>query len=111
MYRLLGFMSVGVTVILIVSVAIGCGSNRKNIEELAGEGNELRVYEVFGMDCPGCHGGVEKLVNRLNGVIASKANWEKQQLTVVILRTAEITDQMIFDAIKQANFTPGKRLR
>ena len=102
---------IGVITILVFSAAIGCGSSRKSIEELAGEGGEIRVYQIFGMDCPGCHGGVENLVNRLNGVISSEANWEKQQLTVLVSRSVQVTDQMIFDAVKQANFTPGKRVK
>ncbi len=111
MNRFLGFLLLGVVAILIVSAAIGCSSSQKNIETLAGEGSEMRIYEVFGMDCPGCHGGVENLVNRLNGVVTSKANWDKQQLTVVVSHSADVTDQIIFDAIKQANFTPGKRVK
>ncbi len=45
------------------------------------------------------------------GVVASKANWEKQQLQVVISPETEVTDQQIFDAVKEANFTAGKRLK
>lgn len=111
MNKYTGLILVGIIAILMVGSLIGCASNRKNIEELAGEGDEIRIYEVFGMDCPGCHGGVENLVNRLNGVKTSRANWEKQQITVVISRSVQITDRMIFDAIEQANFTPGKRVK
>lgn len=111
MIRFLKLLILGVIAILIVSAAIGCGSSRKNIEELADEGNEIRIYEVFGMDCPGCHGGIENLVNGLNGVVTSKANWDKQQLTVVVSRSADVTDKIIFDAIKRANFTPGKQVK
>lgn len=111
MNRYLGLMAVGIIAILMLGSVIGCSSNRKSIEELAGEGNEIRIYEVFGMDCPGCHGGVENLVNRLDGVIASRANWEKQQLTVVVSQSVQVTDQVIFDAVKRANFTPGRRVK
>jgi len=101
----------GVITILIISATLGCNSGRKNFDELTGEGNEMRIYEVFGMDCPGCHDGVENLINGLSGVISSKANWEKQRLTVVISNSSEVTDEKIFDAIKRANFTPGKRVK
>jgi copper chaperone CopZ len=111
MNRFFVLLIFGVIAILVVSAIIGCSSGRKNFEELAGEGNEIRIYEVFGMDCPGCHGGVENLVNKLNGVISSSANWEKQQLMVVVSGSVEVTDEIIFTAIQQANFTPGKRVK
>ena len=97
---------------LFFSIALdGCGSNRIDFESLVSQGDEVRVYEIFGMDCPGCHGGVENLIDKIPGVKASKANWEKQQLKVIITANAEVSDEDIFKAIKQANFTPGKRLK
>ncbi|MBD3331774.1 hypothetical protein GF356_02895 [candidate division GN15 bacterium] len=111
MNRYAEFTILGIVAILIVAAAAGCGSNRKSLEELAGDEDEIRVYEVFGMDCPGCHGGVEDLVNRVDGVVASEANWEQQRLTVVVSRSAEVTDRKIFEAIKLANFTPGERVQ
>ena len=110
MNRLLGRTTPLIIAIIAIGLAIGCGSSRKSIEELAGEDSEIRVYEVFGMDCPGCHGGVENLVNSLDGVVASRANWEQKKLTVLVSKSAQVSDQMILDAIRQANFTPGKRV-
>jgi copper chaperone CopZ len=89
----------------------GCSSNRSDFADLLKNGGELRIYEVFGMGCPGCHGGLEDLVNNIPGVRASKANWEKQQLHVVLDPDAEIEDNAFHEAIKSANFTPGKRLK
>lgn len=71
---------------------------------------EVRVYEVFGMDCPGCHGGLNKLVERLPGVLNSEASYVTQKLTVAVSPKADLDDETVFDAIKRANFTPGKRL-
>ena len=101
----------GILTVLIFTSMFGCGSKRNNFADLINDGDEVRLYEVFGMDCPGCHGGLENLINKVPGVKASKANWEKQQLQVAIEPGAEVSDQAIYDAIKQANFTPGKRLR
>ncbi len=72
---------------------------------------EVRVYEVFGMDCPGCHGGLEKLVGRLPGVARATANWEAQRLTITLAPGATLEEDALQDAIRRANFTPGQRLR
>ena len=71
----------------------------------------VRVYEVFGMDCPGCHGGIEKLVNNVPAVINSKANWEKQELRIWIDPAKDVKDEDIIDAIERANLTPGERIK
>ena len=71
----------------------------------------VRVYEVFGMDCPGCHGGIEKLVNKVPAVINSKANWEKQELRIWIDPAKDVKDEDIIDAIERANLTPGERIK
>lgn len=99
------------SLIFLIVFFSGCLSERtksflNNTEEF-----EIRIYEVFGMDCPGCHGGVEKLVNKIPGVLDSKANWKKSQIAVRIRRGEEVSDEAIFDAIRKANFTPGKRTK
>lgn len=96
--------------ILMLTGFVGCASTKPDIAELRSQGGEIRVYEVFGMDCPGCHGGLENLVNEIPGVVTSQANWEQQRLVVAIRPNQEVTDGMIHDAIRQANFTPGERL-
>ncbi len=111
MKRFLKLLITGIATTIIFNTLLGCGPNRKNFDDLVSDGSEIRVYEVFGMDCPGCHGGLENLIDNIPGVIASKANWGKQQLQVVIAPDTDVTDQSINDAIRQANFTPGKRLR
>ncbi|MCO4795652.1 MAG: heavy-metal-associated domain-containing protein [Bacteriovoracaceae bacterium] len=72
---------------------------------------QIRTYEVFGMDCPGCHGGIEKLVKEVPNVVDAKANWDEKKITIVIKKEATIEDKTIFEAIKRANFTPGKRIQ
>ena len=97
--------------LLLASTVIGngCGGG-KGFTLTEEPGTEIRIYEVFGMDCPGCHGGVEKLVNRVEGVVTSVANWTKKRIAVKVRLEANVTDETIFDAIKRANFTPGKRI-
>ena len=104
-------MALGLMVAVSLIQLVGCAATKPNFADLAGEGNEIRIYEIFGMDCPGCHGGVENLVNKVPGVITSQANWEAQTLQVALLPNAEVDDDAIYDAIKRANFTPGKRLK
>jgi cation transport ATPase len=72
--------------------------------------SEIRVYEVFGMDCPGCHGGLEKLVKKIPAIQQAEANWQKKQLMVSVRPGAELSDEDIYDAIRRANFTAGKRI-
>ena len=100
----------GLLVAALMVGLLGCSSARTDLSQFEREGSEIRIYEVFGMDCPGCHGGLEKLVNEIPAVRTSKANWEKQQLKVAFHPNAEVDDNAIYTAIKQANFTPGKRL-
>jgi hypothetical protein len=71
---------------------------------------EVRVYEVFGMDCPGCHGGLEKLVLRIAAIQTAKANWEQKKLTVTVKPGSDLNDEDVYEAIRQANFTPGECL-
>lgn len=98
-------------VIIVSLVVIGCAAAQKSLEERVAPGTEIRVYEVFGMDCPGCHGGVEKLVNKIAGVEASEADWEKKKLIITIKADAKVGDEEIIAAIEKANFTPGKRIK
>jgi copper chaperone CopZ len=71
--------------------------------------SQVRIYEVFGMDCPGCHGGIEKLVDKIPAIQKSEANWEKKQLKIWVDPAKELKDEDIIDAIERANLTPGER--
>lgn len=93
-------------------VESSCTTSGRNVnEQFSQEANETRVYEVFGMDCPGCHGGLEKLVRRIQSVQQVKANWEEKQLVVTVKSGEELDDEEIYDAIQRANFTIGKRIK
>ena len=88
---------------------IGCASINQ-LQNDSVEKYEIRVYEVYGMDCPGCHDGVENLVNKVPGVHNSEADWENAKLEVAVKPGSDLPDEAIFDAVKKANFTPGKRI-
>lgn len=89
---------------------IGCAST-KQIRSDSGGDYEIRIYEAYGMDCPGCHDGVEKLLNKVPGVKNSEADWEKAEIEVLVNHGSDLTDEVIFEAVKKANFTPGKRIK
>lgn len=74
------------------------------------DSTSLHRYEVFGMDCPGCHGGVEKLVKAVLGVEDARANYLKKEIVVTAAAGQSIDKQAVFEAIRKANFTPGKVL-
>ena len=86
-------------------------SNNKDSEELTKESGLTRIYEIYGMDCPGCHGGLEKLVKKIEAVQTAEANWKEKRLTVTLKPGAQLDDEEVFDAIKRANFTVGKRIK
>ena len=89
----------------------GCNSPEQDLVIESMEESETRVYEVFGMDCPGCHGGLEKLVKKVSAVQEAEANWQKKQLVVMVRPEVELNDEDIYDAIRRANFTLGKRIK
>lgn len=89
---------------------ISCSST-KEINDSIYENTETRVYEVFGMDCPGCHGGLEKLLNQHEAIVDSKADWVNKRVTIYIKLDSEISENEIFELIERANFTPGKLIK
>lgn len=94
----------------ILLITIGCASTTKLQKQEIWADLEVRVYEVYGMNCPGCHGGVEKLVNKIPAVYDSKANWEKKELRIAVRPNLTLDDEEIFEAIRRANFTSGERI-
>lgn len=101
--------------IIVFGFSIGlmscAATDRRVMTEPPPQDLEIRVYEVFGMDCPGCHGAVEKLVKKIRGVQDAKANWEERELVVTVRPAGELNDEDIYDAIRRANFTPGDRIQ
>ena len=65
-------------------------------------------YQVYGMNCPGCHRALEKQINKIPGVKSSKADWVKQEIK--IFSDTIISEEDIFKRIKKANFTPGEKI-
>ncbi len=100
------------TLVLATLLFAGCATVDRSTSAVPRDTDqEVRIYEVFGMDCPGCHGGLEKLVLRIPAVQAAEANWEQKKLTIAVRPGADLDDADVHEAIRQANFTPGERLQ
>ncbi len=100
-----------VVLFLMLFCGIGCNDAERNLVVESMEASETRAYEVFGMNCPGCHGGLEKLVNKIPAIQDSEANWLQKQLVVTVRPGVELKDEDVYDAIKRSNFTPGNRIK
>jgi copper chaperone CopZ len=100
-----------ISLICLSAFLISCASKNTKPVIDSNENTEIRTYKVFGMDCPGCQSALEKLINKIPGVLDSEANWKEKQVIVRIQKGAEVNDDDIFDAIQRANFTPGERIK
>lgn len=100
-----------VVLFIMLFCGIGCNATDKGLTIESMGKSEIRAYEVFGMDCPGCHGGLEKLVKKIPAVQESEANWLQKQLVVTVRPEVELNDEDIYDAIRRSNFTPGNRIK
>mgnify|MGYP002628886390 CR=1 FL=1 len=89
----------------------GCASTTATDSRDVIKTGEVRIFEVFGMDCPGCHGGVEKLVEAIPGVLDAQASWESKRITVILSEGSTVADETIRETIARANFTAGERLQ
>ena len=63
------------------------------------------VYTVYGMDCPGCAGGLEKQVNKIPAVKDSEADWIKQELRVIMKPDSVLDISELKKRVEKANFT------
>lgn len=66
------------------------------------------VYTVYGMDCPGCAGSLEKQVNKIESIRFSEANWLKQELKIVLVKDSTLNESELEKRVKKANFTLEK---
>ena len=87
----------------------GCSSPDAGTEPEALSMNAV-TYEVYGMDCPGCHGGLEKNLKKIPGVLNATANWKQQRVTVHLDEAASVSTEQIARAVEDSNFTMGKQI-
>lgn len=62
------------------------------------------------MDCPGRHGGVEKNLMKIPGVIDAAANWKEQEVTLFVALGQTVDPADIERAVRDSNFTLGEHL-
>ncbi len=105
------YMFLPLILFVLLFCGIGCNTAGQSSAVESMEESGTRVYEVFGMNCPGCHGGVEKLVKKIPAVQEAEANWLKKQVVITVRPGTELNDEDIYDAIRRANFTPGNRIK
>ena len=96
---------------LIIIGVSACASGNKDIDAELDQASETRIYEVFGMDCPGCHGGLEKILLKNPAILSAEANWVEKRVTIKVKFDSKLSDDDVHEAIKRANFTPGKRIK
>ena len=68
------------------------------------------TYAIYGMDCPGCHGGVEKNLRKIPGVVDASANWKNKTITLALTADHPIDHAAIEKAVRDSNFTLGERV-
>ena len=99
------------TLVAIISLALLAGCSSAPEPQSDPQVGALIEFEVFGMDCPGCHGGLENLALQIPGVHSAKASWVEKKLVLEIEEGAEVSENQVHDAINRANFTAGERLK
>jgi copper chaperone CopZ len=97
--------------VLIAILGISCASTTTTVQEDTSANYETRIYEVFGMDCPGCESGLCNLIDKIEAVHSSEASWKDKRLIVKVRPGQTLSDEDILRAITDANFTAGKRIK
>lgn len=97
-------------IITIISLSAVSGQSQAGQEESAATKEksiqpDTLMYTVYGMDCPGCEGGLEKQVNKIPSVKSSEANWKRQELTVIVREDSVLNIEELIRRVKKANFT------
>lgn len=62
-------------------------------------------FTVYGMDCPGCEGSLEKQVNKIGSIQYCKADWVEQELQIVLKQDSVLRISELEKRVKKANFT------
>jgi copper chaperone CopZ len=97
--------------VVVLACCMACMSGCSTNSTLS-TGTDLQTvtYQVFGMDCPGCHGGLEKNIRKISGVAFARANWKGQTVTIGMKAGENVAETDIAEAIRRSNFTMGKKV-
>ena len=92
-----------------LAITAGCSTPVPQVNQPNPSKNAV-TYEVYGMDCPGCHGGLEKNLEKIPRVLAASANWKQQRDTLSLEEEATVSPEQITQAVEDSNFTLGKKI-
>lgn len=92
-----------------LAMVAGCSTPASQMNQSNSPQNAV-TYEVYGMDCPGCHGGLEKNLEKIPGVLAASANWKKQRVTLSLEDAATVSTEQVTQAVEDSNFTLGEKI-
>lgn len=102
------YVTIGLA-LAISAMLIGCATSEQALEPE--KGTTETAYEVYGMDCPGCHGGFEKNLVKIPGVEKASANWKRKTVTLLVSEGNSVEREEILKAAEDSNFTLGERVR
>ena len=63
-----------------------------------------KTIKVDGMKCPKCEARVKQSLEAIEGVDCATPDKDKKQAEVIL--SAEVTDQVLMDAVAEAGFVP-----
>jgi len=106
--RTLIFLAAVFAFMIMSPAAVGQSADDEKTQ-VADRKTDTLEFTVYGMDCPGCEGGLEKQVNKIESVETSEANWRKQQLKVIPEKGAAVDIKALEKRIKKANLTLDKK--
>lgn len=108
--------SIIVTALLILFALVSLQSYGQSVDKTqqteakdTAQSKKIVTYTVYGMDCPGCQGALEKQINKISWVTNSEANWIKQEVKVEVTNDSLLVDEEIYKKIRKANFTPVEK--
>jgi copper chaperone CopZ len=102
------YMIVFILTLAIVPL-IGCTTSQQARNPQSG--GEQVTYVVYGMDCPGCHGGVEKNLKKIPGIVDASANWKQKTVTLMLAPDEPVDDSVLKKAVTDCNFTLGEKVQ
>ena len=94
--------------VLVAVIMTGCATTTPAPQSATK--HEQVTYAVYGMDCPGCHGGIEKNLEKLPGIIDASANWKDKRVTLALAPGQKADKAAIEQMVEDSNFTLGERI-
>jgi len=82
---------------------------QSSAQEVSESPKDTLTFAVYGMDCPGCEGSLEKQVGKIDAIKNTKANWVDQKLKIILYPDSSLTIDLLEKRVKKANFTLDKK--